>query len=226
MEELRFLSKYLVLATAIIGLIFYIINYVKYQKREFAKTEYFLLSIWVMAGFDFFGSKFYSWFGMLNYPVYSTYIIIFMLFYYYWYYRLIKPKLKRNLIIIFALIFLAFALINAFFIQDFYTGIQSYTYALGVIFLIISICFYFVEVFKSDMVLNITKSTHFWFSLGILLFHGTFLPFQIAHKFFLLGDSRIFSIVLFFLNFLMCFCFIIGFFTMRKNTEIETSDLL
>lgn len=224
MEELRFLSKYLVLATAIIGLIFYIANYIKYQKREFAKTEYFLLSVWVMAGFDFFGSKFYSWFGMLNYPVYSTYIVTFMLFYYWWYYKLIKPKFKRNLIVSFAIIFIIFSIINALFIQDFFEEVQSYTYALGVIFLIITICFYFIELFKSDMILKITKLTHFWFSLGILLFHGTFLPFQIAHKFFLLGDSKIFSIVLFFLNLLMCICFIIGFSMMRKNSKNDVID--
>jgi len=225
MEHLRFLSKYLVLATALIGLSFYVVNYIKYKQKQFAETEYFLVSIFIMAGFDFIGSKFTSWFGMLNYPVYSTYIITFMLFYYYWYHRLIKPKFKKNLIIIIGLLFSIFALINAFFIQDFYLGVQSYTYALGVIFLIISICFYFIEIFKSDMVLNITKSTHFWFSLGILLFHGTFLPFQVAHKFFLLGDSIIFSIVLFFLNFIMCTCFVIGFFKMKKNIGTKITDI-
>lgn len=226
MEHLRFLSKYLVLTTALIGLIIYLINHKKNEQSSSVETKYFLLSLFVMAGFDFFGSKFTEWFGMLNYPVYSTYIVTFMLFYYYWYYRLIKPKLKRRLIKIFAFTFLIYAIINATFIQNFYTGVQSYTYALGVIFLIITICFYFIEIFKSDLVLKITKSTLFWFSLGILLFHGTFLPFQVAHKFFLLGDSKIFSVVLFFLNFIMCLCFVIGFFNMRKSIDNETLDLL
>ncbi|QHI35379.1 hypothetical protein IMCC3317_07250 [Kordia antarctica] len=225
MVELRFLSKYLVLATAFIGLFFYLVNYTKHKKRQFAETEYFLLSVFIMAGFDFLGSKFTSWFGILNYPVYNTYIITFMLFYYWWYFRLIKPKFKKNLLIAFGLLFLSFSLVNIFYIQSFYTGIQNFTYALGVIFLIISICFYFIEIFKSDMVLNITKSTHFWFSLGILLFHGTFLPFQVASEFFLLGDQKIFSTVLFFLNFVMCICFIIGFYTMKKNYNNQITDM-
>lgn len=212
MEELRFFSKYLALVTLIIGCI-------TYASYSHTKAKYFILSIIYAVFTEFFGEYFNNLFGMLNYPVFNTFTIIQITFFLWWFQLLLESKNRKKIIKTFILLYWIFSIWNIFYMQSFLLGFQSYTYGVGVVFLLIAICFYFIETFSKDIILNITDSTIFWFVLGILLFYGTFMPFMFASELFLNVDKWIYSLVLFSLNFIMYSCYAIGFYKSYKRTK-------
>lgn len=212
MEDIRFLSKYLALIVLIYG--FY--NYKSYSNT---KAKYFVFSVLYAVVTEFLGSYFHKWFGMVNFPVYNIFIIM-QLSFYLWWFQLLLESLNRKKIIRFSiLIYSVFAILNIIYGQDFFLGYQTYTYGLGVILVLLAICFYFLEIFNKDSMLNITDSVLFWFALGVLLFYGTFMPFMFASKLFLNVDKWIYSLVVFSLNVIMYSCFIIGFYKSYKKMK-------
>ena len=213
MEEIRFLSKYLALAVLIFGLY-------SYKNYSNTKAKYFIFSILYAVLTEFIGSNFHNWFGIVNYAVYNVFIIIQLTFFLWWFQHIIESQKRKNIIKIFIGLYLVYSVVNMCYLQDFILGNQTYTYAVGVIFLLIAIGFYFVETFNKDSVLNITDSILFWFTLGVLLFYGTFMPFLFASKLFLLGDKWILSLVTFLLNVIMYTCFAVGFYKSYKNNNL------
>lgn len=212
MEELRFLSKYLALVVLIFGLY-------SYKSYSNSKAKYFIYSILFSVVTEFFGSVFTKIFDHVNFAVYNVYTIIQITFFLWWFQLLLESKNRKKIVKIFILLYWIFSIWNIFYGQSFLLGFQSYTYGIGVIFLLIAICFYFIETFSKDIILNITDSTIFWFVLGILLFYGTFMPFMFASELFLNVDKWIYSLVLFSLNFIMYSCYAIGFYKSYKRTK-------
>lgn len=200
MEELRFYSKYLVLVVAIFAT-------VRYSDIRNTKAKYFLYSIWYIFLTEFVGTYFYSWFGLLNFPVYGLYTFLQISFYLWWFRSLLKSEKRKKIVSAFVIIYITFCVVNAFFIQDIFSEVTSYSYAIGVIFLVTTICYYLIEVFNSEVVLKIRKSMYFWISLGLLLFHATFMPFYFAFDYFLLDNLKLLSVVNFTLCIIMYSCF-------------------
>ncbi len=212
MEDIRFLSKYLALAVLIYG--FY--NYKNYSNT---KAKYFIFSILYAVLTEFLGAHFHNWFGVVNYPVYNVFIIVQLSFYLWWFQLLLESLNRKKIIKVFIFCYLIFSLINIIYGQDFFLGYQTYTYGIGVILVLLAICFYFIEIFNKDTILNITDSALFWFALGVLLFYGTFMPFMFASKLFLNVDKWIYSLVVFSLNVIMYSCFAVGFYKSYKKMK-------
>ncbi|WP_420573773.1 hypothetical protein [Kordia sp.] len=216
MEDIRFLSKYLALVVLIYGLY----NYKNYANT---KAKYFIFSILYAVLTEFFGSNFHKWFGIVNYPVYNVFIIVQLSFYLWWFQTLLESLSRKKIVRLSIFIYLTFSLLNIIYWQDFFLGYQTYTYGIGVILVLLSICFYFIETFNKDTILSITDSVLFWFALGVLLFYGTFMPFMFASKLFLTIDKWIYSLVVFVLNVIMYSCFAVGFYKSYKNIKESTS---
>ncbi len=212
MEDIRFLSKYLALVVLIYGLY----NYKNYSN---SKAKYFIFSILYAVLTEFFGSHFYKWFGIVNYPVYNVFIIFQLSFYLWWFQILLDSISRKKIVRLFIITYLLFATFNIIYGQNFFSGYQTYTYGFGVVLVLLAICFYFIETFNRDTILNITDSILFWFALGVLLFYGTFMPFMFASKLFLTIDKWIYSLVVFSLNVIMYTCFAIGFYKSYKSSK-------
>lgn len=217
LEELRSFSGYLALATLIFG----VIAYKNYSKTN---AKYFIFSILISVITEFislyfksFGAFYSNVFGQTNFPIANIFTIVQITFYLWWIRLILISKNRKKIIGLLLIFYLAFALLNTIYGQVFMTGLQTYTYAIGVIFLLIAISFYFIESFNKETIFNVTDSIKFWFILGVLLFYGTFMPFMFAFQLFLQGDQRIFSLVTFLLNAIMYSCFVIGFYKSYKN---------
>ncbi len=214
MGEIRFLSKYL----ALIVLIYGIYNYKNYSK---SKAKYFVFCILYAVATEFFGSVFYKLFNHVNFVVYNIFTIIQLTFFLWWYQLILNSQKRKNTLRLFILVYLIFALFNSLFGEDILIANQIYTFTLGVLFVLIAISFYFIESFNKETILNITDSIYFWFSLGILLFYGTFMPFMISVKLFLTGGQKVLGIVTFVLNIIMYLCFATGFYKSKKRNNAE-----
>ena len=210
-ENLRFYIIYLALLSSLVGCFFY-------SKLPNNKAKFILFIIILSLMTEFIGKYFTKWTGMINYYVYnfymlasfSAYIILLRM-------QLCNYKFK-TVALYFLILFYAFYFLNLYYFQAENDTVFTNSFALGVVLILILSCFYFIEIFNSEKILNFKKSIYFWFILGILLFHVPFLPFMLALKWFLIkNDATIFSLVLFILNFLMYTCFIIGFLWSEKK---------
>ncbi len=210
-EFLRFYIVYLALFSGSIGLI-------SLHKLPGKKAKLLVALIWFSALVEVIGYHFTEWTGILNYYVFNFY----MLFSFSAYILLLKSlllKIHSKTVATFGLILFIFSFfLNILYFIDDINHSFIYSFAIGVLIVMILSCLYLIEIFNSDKILNFKKSVFFWYILGILIFHVPFLPFMLALKWFLIKhDESIFSLVLFILNFLTHSCFIIGFLWSEKR---------
>jgi len=210
-ENLRFYIIYLALLSSIIGIRFY-------NKLPNNKAKSLLYIIVFSFLTEFVGKYFTSWTGLINFSVFNFYMLASFSAYIILLYALLQKSTCKRIAIGFLIIFHLFYFFNLYYFQYQNDTVFTNSFALGVIFVLLLSCCYFVEIFNSEKILNFKKSIYFWFILGVLLFHVPFLPFMLAIKWFLIkNDESIFSLVLFILNLLMNSCFIIGFLWSEKR---------
>lgn len=211
LEDLRFGIVYLSLLSGICGLVFL-------HKLPGNKAKSILLLIWLSTVTELVGKYFTIWTGLLNYYVFNLYILISFSIYILLLKSLIKTRTHKNLASFLLVIFLVFYFINYFFIQNEFGQILTNSYTVGVLSIIILSFLYMFELFSSNLVLSYSKSVFFWFVLGILIFHVPFLPFMLSLKWFLIDyNPSIYGLIIFFLNLLMNFCFLVGFIWSEKK---------
>jgi hypothetical protein len=211
LENLRYYIIYLALLTSVIG-VFY------YPKLPSNKAKFLLCLVSFSFVTELVGKYFTAWTGLLNYYVYNFYMLASFSSYIILLYMLLLKLLYKRLATLFLILFLLFYFINIMFLQNNPETTFTYSFAVGVGFVLILSCLYLVEIFNSDKILNFKKSIYFWFVIGILAFHVPFLPFMLALNWFLIDkDESVFSIVLFILNLLMYICFSIGFIWSEKK---------
>jgi hypothetical protein len=211
LESLTLCTVYSALLSGIPGVFFY-------YKLPNNKAKSLLTFIWLAFFIDFIGLYFNKWTGLVNFPIYNIYIFI-CFTYYIFLLKLLFTKFKNQRIASISLItYVFFYSFNFLFVQRNLASPFTYVYAVGVVIILVLSCLYLLEILNSEMILNFKRSIYFWFVLGILIFHVSFLPFMFASLFFLLeNNDAILVYVLFALNLLMHSCFLIGFIWSEKR---------
>lgn len=213
MDYLGNYVKYLILAAAIVGTIMY-------PHYKHSKVKYFIFIIWYGVFTEFVGAHYYKWFDQPNSKiVFNLYTLVSITFFLWWFGSLLTNKRRRTTIKYFIVVFWIANVLNAIFLLNVLYQSTKYAFVVGVILLVITICYFFIEMFNKEVVLNIRNSIYFWFALGVLLFFATFLPFYVTTNFF---NQNIQSLVplgvaVFVLNIIMNGCFIVGFTKARKS---------
>ncbi|KQS53589.1 hypothetical protein CLV50_2004 [Flavobacterium lindanitolerans] len=211
LEDLRFYCIYLALLAGIVGLLFY-------NKLPGNKAKSLLGMIFFSVLTEFVGSNLTRWTGWINYGVYNFYMLVSLSYYLLLLKYLLVQRSHRRLVDVFLAVFILFYFANFIFIQKNISETFTYSFTLGVLFVLLMSCLYLVEIFNSKKILNFSKSVFFWFILGVLLLHVPYLPFMLAIKWFLIeSNESVYSLVLFILNVLMYGCFIIGFIWSEKK---------
>ncbi|MBA9073903.1 hypothetical protein GGR22_002070 [Flavobacterium gossypii] len=211
LENLRFYSIYLALLAGIVGLFFL-------YKLPGNKAKSLLGMIFFSVLTEFVGSNLTRWTGLINYCVFNIYILVSFTYYLILLKYLLVHRNHKRFADILLIIFVLFYICDFIFIQKTIFEAFTFSFAFGVIFVLILSCLYLVEIFNSKKILNFGKSIFFWFILGVLLFHVPFLPFMLAIKWFLIeSNETIYSLMLFILNLLMYGCFIFGFIWSEKK---------
>jgi len=210
-EFLRFYIFYLALFSGIIGLI-------SWHKLPDNKAKSLVILIWFSVIIEKVGYYFTEWTGLLNYYVFNFYMLV-SFSAYILLIRSLLQKINHRIIAIFSLfLFIISFFLNILYFKQDVNHSYTYSFAIGVLLILMLSCLYLVEIFNSDKILNFKKSVFFWYILGILVFHVPFLPFMLAINWFLIKqDDSVFSLVLFILNLLAHSCFIIGFVWSEKK---------
>ena len=210
-EFLRFYIFYLALFSGIIGLS-------SWHKLPDNKAKSLVILIWFSVIIEKVGYYFTEWTGLLNYYVFNFYMLV-SFSAYILLIRSLLQKINHRIIAIFSLfLFIISFFLNILYFKQDVNHSYTYSFAIGVLLILMLSCLYLVEIFNSDKILNFKKSVFFWYILGILVFHVPFLPFMLAINWFLIKqDDSVFSLVLFILNLLAHSCFIIGFVWSEKK---------
>lgn len=211
LKELGSYTVYLALLSGVPGIFFYF-------KLPNNKAKSLLVFIWIAFVIDFIGINFKEWTGYVNYPIYNFYILV-SFSYYIILLKLLLVKIKTQRIASLSLLFfIVVYFTNILFIQNNLAQTFTNVFALGVIIVLFLSCLYLFEIFSSENILNFKKSIFFWFIVGVLAFHVSFLPYMLAIHFLLIDtNDTILSFVLFILNLLMHSCFLIGFICSEKK---------
>jgi hypothetical protein len=154
--------------------------------------------------------------------IYNIYIKVKFLFYPYYFSFFIVNKKTKNFLFFSILLFFISSVINLVFSNLFFTTVPSYTYIVGSLLLMVSVMFYFLEVLKSDEILNFHKTLVFYVSIGTLIFHLCVTPLIIYSKYYKNIKSpefvQVYRIILTAANIFMYTCYTIGFVVCsRKN---------
>lgn len=147
--------------------------------------------------------------------IYNTWYIVNFFFYAYFILSRLKSKQKRIFIWSLVGIFFIVTFINI----GFYAGLIKYVLVKNSIFgnllIAIMIIIYFVELLRSDEILNIQKSLFFWICLGAFLMNLVLVPaFKLVYYTSFVG---MFRYIVFGLNIIMHLCFITGFIISKKE---------
>jgi len=210
-EFLRSYIIYLALLSGTVGLIYL-------HKLPSNKAKFLLLLIWFSVLTEFVGYYFTQWTGLLNYYVYNFYMFVTFVAYIVLLRSLLQKISNRISAVLFLILFIVSFFLNILYFKKDINHSFTYSFAIGVILVMLLSCLYLVEIFNSNKILNFKKSVFFWYVLGILVFHVPVLPFMLAINWFLIKqDESIFSLVLFILNCLAHGCFIIGFVWSEKK---------
>jgi len=204
-EFLRSYIIYLALLSGCIGLI-------SMHKLPGKKAKFLVILIWFSVAIELVGYYFTYWTGLLDYYVYNFYMFV-SFSAYILLLRSLLLKINYRMTAVYCLIlFVVSFFLNIIYFKEDANRSFTYSFAIGVLLVLILSCLYLVEIFNSDKILNFKRSVFFWYILGILVFHVPFTPFMLAINWFLIKqDDSVFSLVLFILNFLAHSCFIIGF---------------
>jgi hypothetical protein len=210
-EFLRSYIVYLALLSGIVGLF-------SLNKLPGKKAKFLVVLIWFSVLIEIVGYYFTQWTGLLNYYVYNFYMFVSFSSYILLIRSILLNRSYRFAGHLFLILFIVSFFLNIWYFKENVNHSFIYSFAIGVLLVMILSCLYLVEIFNSDKILNFKKSDIFWYILGILVFHVPFLPFMLAINWFLIRqDESIFSLVLFILNFLAHSCFIIGFIWSEKK---------
>lgn len=130
---------------------------------------------------------------------------------YLWYYKSIlryrKSAIVVDICIIVYTVLVIYSLVN--YKDLMVSWLQPHMFA-GVVFTVVAICFYFMTILKSDIILSFYRTLPFWLTIGILFFNLVTMPiFIFAEQ--LNFSASIYVYILVISNYVMYGCFTIGF---------------
>jgi len=218
---IKYSVKYIELLSAITGTVYL-------YKYRHTSLKYFLYLLWYITFSEFFAAYIrfsgnFAGFVDENGRAYTTWVynvlgfVTFLsLFYIYWGY--LKNAIFKKWITIFSIIYLSSYIINWIFIQNFFRENATMPEALGSIFLVVTIIFFFIELLRSEKILVFHRMLLFWISIGLILFYAGTTPFILEYNGFKLipGIHKLFLII-YILAILMYLIFTFGFIWSKKE---------
>lgn len=141
---------------------------------------------------------------------YNIGINIEILFYFIVYYNYIKNKKNRVFLIVSAVTYEIYFLINVFVLKS-WNDYQVFPFTVGGIFIIIFIFIFLLEMFQSNKVLHTRKYLIFWVSLGVLFYNIIPLPLFVTRSFLLDYELSQMMVIQYLANIIMYLLFIYGF---------------
>ncbi len=137
----------------------------------------------------------------------------------------IMGKKARKAVLITIIVFVAFSLVNYFFIQKLNKELESYTFTLGCLLISVWVVYFFSEMILSKEVENCQEHPFFWIALGLFIFYVCNIPYMSVYNYLANNYAAVFNAyfsIIEILSYTMYSFFIIGILcTNRKKSRLR-----
>lgn len=148
--------------------------------------------------------------------IYHIFIVVSFMFYFYWFQSILKSQNQQKIITALSILFFVYAVYNLSVLS--WDNYHTKTFIVGAVINIIASIFFFSQLLNDKEEIEVQKNLKFWISTGLILFNVGMVPFMLfSQEFNANNETRTVIIVL--LNFILYFCYSIGFILCKKPTE-------
>ncbi|SRX75971.1 hypothetical protein AEQU3_02969 [Aequorivita antarctica] len=205
-----------------------------YQKN---KTKPTLYLVWFL-GITVF-SELFSWYtyfvesGFLHFlkgtrlemnywwgNMYSIISYLFYINYFKWY---LSAKRSISILNSVSVIVFVVSILEIIFSEGFFIRFMPISNVIGTLFVFLSISFYYLELLKSDQILQVQKTLPFYISVGALLFHLCTTPIFIYSIYFSNSVDpsfvSLYKLIIFSANYLLYSIYIAGFLICLRKKD-------
>lgn len=147
--------------------------------------------------------------------IYNTFSIISTIFFLFFFRSLIKNISFKKTLLWLVIVFIVSVVFNSFIQQDIIHTLQTNTFILGFLIVIVTILLFFFEILNSDDILKLNKLPNFWISVGIFSFAICIVPVMVIANF--IGWSGAYDYILLAVNVIMYSCFTYAFILSKKE---------
>lgn len=214
------------------------IYYLKKGVLKFKSTKYLVLFLWLTVFVEVVGSyapiayfSDYKVFSVVlgtpfenNFWWYNIYTVLSYAFYVIYFISFLKNRYWKVIFQILVVVFLLSSLLIFLFSGTFFQGYSPYLTIAGTLLLFFSVVFFYFELLRSDLLLQLKGFLPFYISVGVLVFNLCVTPIELFIQYFNLeGGNESFvtlrSNVLLYANVFMYSTFIIGFIVCSKTKK-------
>ncbi len=204
----------------------FLIGILYYQNNKTKPTFYLVWFLGITVFSELFG--WYAYFvntGFLNFlkgtvfesnywsaNIYSIVSYLFYINYFKWY---LSTKRSIEILNFVSIVFFVISLSEILFSDGFFIRFMPISNIIGTLFVFLSIAFYYLELLKSDQILQVQKSLPFYVSVGALIFHLCSTPLFLYSSYYSNsidpGFVSLYKQVIFGSNYLLYTIYIAGF---------------
>lgn len=159
-----------------------------------------------------------------NLWIYNVVIIVKFIIYSIFFYSFIPNNFTRKILKYGVVLFVLYSIIYLITTKSLFISVSAPTYILGSFFLLLIVLIYFIEVLKSEEILNFKRTLPFYIAIGALVFHLTVTPLFIYLKFYRSKNAsfvEIYQIILTAANIFMYTCYTLGFIICSQYKKIS-----
>lgn len=158
-----------------------------------------------------------------NYWLSNIYTIVSFLFYINYFKWYLSNRKSVALLNFLSIVFFVISILEIAFSKGFFTGFMNITNIVGTLLVFLSIAFYYLELLKSDQILQVHKSLPFYVSVGALIFHLCTTPFFIYSSYYSNSIDpdfvNLYWQVIFGTNYLLYSIYIAGFLICSRKKD-------
>lgn len=212
--------------------------YLKKGSLKFKSTEYLVLFLWFTVFVEIVGSyapiAYFSNYRIFsavletpfenNFWWYNIYAALSFSFYVLYFVSFLKNRYWKLVFQVSIVAFLISSILIFIFGGTFFKGFSPYLTIAGTLLLFFSVVFFYFELLRSDLLLQLKRFLPFYISVGVLVFNLCVTPIELFVQYFNLeGGNESFvtlrSNVLLYANIFMYSIFIIGFLVCSKKKK-------
>jgi len=158
-----------------------------------------------------------------NYWLANLYAVLSYLFYINYFKWYLSTKRSIKVLNLVSIVFLAFSILENIFSGEFFLKFMPISNILGTLLVFLSIAFYYLELLKSDQILQVQKSLPFYVSVGALIFHLCSTPLFLYSSYYSNsvdpGFVSLYRQVIFGTNYLLYSIYIAGFLICLRTKD-------
>ena len=214
--------------------------YLKTAEMPFKNSKYLVYFLWFTVFVELIGSyapiayfSNYKYFSFIkgtpfefNYWWFNIFIMLNFAFFTYYFVSFLRNKTVKSIGHFFIALYLIVSISIYAFSNNIFKVTSNFVIIMGTLFLLLSVLFFYFELLRSDLLLQLKRFLPFYISVGVLVFNLTVTPVDILADYFSGGEENELFIklhvnLLLYANIFLYSSFILGFLICSKTKKFS-----